>query len=61
MDDGKTYKVYGYPAKTDPDWNQKGQLIGSVDEIGDARKLKQNAVIVEWGTVVILDEDSIVE
>jgi hypothetical protein len=61
VSDEKKYKVYGYPAKTDPDWNRKGRFIGSVDEIGDAHKLRDNAISVGWSTVLILDGDTIVE
>jgi hypothetical protein len=32
-----------------------------VDEVGEALKLKENAMIDGWGTVLILDGDSIVE
>jgi hypothetical protein len=61
MGDEKKYKVLGYHATTDPDWKQTRRFIGSVDEVGEALKLKENAMIDGWGTVLILDGDSIVE
>jgi len=61
MGDKKKYQVSGYPAKTDPDWEQKGRWIGSADDIEEARKLKSNATLIGWGIVIILEGDSIVE
>jgi poly-gamma-glutamate capsule biosynthesis protein CapA/YwtB (metallophosphatase superfamily) len=39
----------------------KGRWIGSADDIEEARKLKGNATIAGWGTVLVLEGDSIVE
>jgi hypothetical protein len=61
MGDKKKYQIWGYPAKTTPDWNHQGKWIGSADDIEEARKLKGNATIAGWGTVLVLEGDSIVE
>jgi hypothetical protein len=61
MSEEKKYKVWGYPAKTDANWHHNGRFIGSADEIEEARKLKENATLAGWGTILILDGDLVVE
>ncbi|MGA3049698.1 MAG: hypothetical protein ABSD67_24050 [Terracidiphilus sp.] len=61
MTDGRKYKVWGYPEKSDPQWNHKGRFIGSTEGIEEARKLKESATTIGWGTVLILDGDLVVE
>ena len=61
MGDVKRYKVWGYPEKTDPTWNQKGRFIGDTDSLEEARKLKANAAIAGWDTVLIIEGSLVVE
>ncbi|MGD0893277.1 MAG: hypothetical protein ABR923_17265 [Terracidiphilus sp.] len=61
MGDEKKYRVFGYPAKTDPDWSIKGKLVGSVDDIQDAHKMKNNAIAIGFDSVIILDGELIIE
>jgi hypothetical protein len=61
MGDERKYQVWGYPAKTDPDWNHKGKWIGSADDIEEAREMKGNATLIGWVTVIIFEGDSVVE
>jgi hypothetical protein len=61
MGDEMKYKVWGYPAKTDPLWNQKGKFIGSADKIEEARKLQESAKVAGWRTVKIYQGDFIVD
>ena len=61
MCDKRKYQIWGYPEKTDPSWNDKGSWLGSADDIEEAHKLKGNATIAGWATVLVLDGDSIVE
>lgn len=55
------YKVWGYAAKSDPDWNHKGHFIGAASTIEEAFKLKNSAKSVGWKTVCIFDGDLIVD
>ena len=57
MCDKKKLRVFGYSAETDPLWNLKGKFIGSVDDIEDARKLKNSALSTGFGIVRIYDGD----
>jgi hypothetical protein len=59
MDD-KKYKIWGYPAKTEPLWNYRGHFVGSTDNIDDAHALKKNVQLLGWGTVLIIESNSLI-